>query len=373
MRVVLIGNYAPDRQESMLRYADMLYGGLTEAGLSVRHVAPRAVLRRGRRAANGVDKWLGHADKYVLGVGELRRAVRDADLVHICDHSNAVYVPSRPGVPWVVTCHDLLAVRGALGDDTDCPASITGRWLQRGILAGLGRARAVACVSEATRRDARRLMNRYPGELALVPNALNHPYRLLDAAETRRRLEAIVPLRGIESYVLHVGSGLKRKNRGVILRALAAAPDWTGYAVFAGEPLDPEMKSLARELGVERRIVEVPGPDNDALEALYNGALALVFPSRFEGFGWPVVEAQACGCPVICSDRDPLPEVAGDAALTCDADDAQAFGRAIVSLATQASLRGELVRRGLENAARYARAAMISRFLALYERVGDRR
>ena len=141
--------------------------------------------------------------------------------------------------------------------------------------------------------------------------------------------------------------------------------------VFAGAPLDPALAQLAAQLGVAQRVVEVVDASNEQLEALYNGALALMFPSRFEGFGWPIVEAQACGCPVICSDREPFPEVAGGAAIHCDADDAAAFGRAILRLAAGEG-RDDLVHRGLENAARFARPAMIARFVAIYERVAGR-
>lgn len=130
--------------------------------------------------------------------------------------------------------------------------------------------------------------------------------------------------------------------------------------VFAGQPLSDDQKNLSQSLGVANRVIEVLQPDNLTLEVLYNGAHSLVFPSRFEGFGWPIVEAQACGCPVICSDRDPFPEVSGGAAVFCDADDPVAFGNAIVSLREDASRRGALVSCGLKNAARLSSIAMTS-------------
>jgi glycosyltransferase involved in cell wall biosynthesis len=129
------------------------------------------------------------------------------------------------------------------------------------------------------------------------------------------------------------------------------------------------LRQLAINLGIAARVVEVVKPSGELLEGLYNGALALVFPSRFEGFGWPIIEAQACGCAVICSDREPLPEVAGNAALLCEADDARAFGRAILELGENSARREALARGGVENAARYNRAEMIRRFCVLYEQV----
>ena len=91
--------------------------------------------------------------------------------------------------------------------------------------------------------------------------------------------------------------------------AASIKDQWNGQIVFVGEPLSRELRALAERLQIADRLVEVPNADNELLEALYNRAVALLYPSRFEGFGWPVIEAQACGCPVICSTAGPLPEV----------------------------------------------------------------
>lgn len=373
MKVLLIGNYGPDRQQSMQRYAQLVYDGLREAEHEVTLAVPRAVFNSASRGASGVWKWVGYVDKLVVAPRELARAASNADVVHVCDHSNAVYVPRNSPRPYVVTCHDLLAVRGALGEDTDCPASFTGRQLQKEILSGLRRAQAVACVSGATLKDAQRLLGKFPGQLHVVPNGLNYPYRPLEAAEIERRLAHVVELRNHVPYVLQVGSSLRRKNRECTLRALAdIASSWPGKIVFAGQPLGEELGGLASRLGIADRVVEVIGASNAVLEALYGGALAMIFPSRFEGFGWPIIEAQACGCPVICSDREPFPEIAGGAAIHCDADDHAAFGRAILELTGNAQRRQDLVSLGLRNAARFDRSAMIEQFVALYEQVAAR-
>ena len=316
MRILLVGNYAPDALESMARYAVLMQQGLQELGHEVVLACPGVVLNRAQRPPRNMWKWVGYLDKYLLGVPRLRRAAADADIVHICDQGNSVYVPLTRGVPHLVTCHDLLAVRGALGEPTDCPASFAGRHLQKSILRGLRRAHALACVSTATQRDAQRLLPGYTGQIMLTPNALNYPYRRIGAALALARLAELPGFDTATPFVLNVGSNLRRKNRPAVLHAVAAVRSaWPGRIVFAGEPLSAELRLLARELRISDRVVEVVKPSNEVLEALYNQALALHFPSRFEGFGWPVIEAQACGCPVICSDREPLSEVAGGAAI----------------------------------------------------------
>jgi glycosyltransferase involved in cell wall biosynthesis len=369
VKVLLIGNYGPDRQESMLRYAQMLRAGLLEAGHHVTLAVPRPVLNRRGRPASGVWKWIGYLDKMVLSAADLARAARQADVVHVCDHGNSFYIPGKPRKPYVVTCHDLLAVRGSLGESTDVTPSFTGHYLQRLILDGLKRATAIACVSGATMRDARRLLGDYRGQLIVAPNSLNYPYRKLEVAEVRRRLDVVSALPPDSAYVLLVGGNSRRKNREAALRAVAGiAGSWNGRLVVAGEPLSPEQRRLAQELGVMERIVELGGVSNELLEALYNGALALLFPSRFEGFGWPIAEAQACGCPVICSSSEPLPEVAGAGAILCNADDHAAFGRAIAALARNPAQRDALVTAGFANASRYDRPQLIEQFVSLYER-----
>jgi hypothetical protein len=135
--VLLIGNYPPDRQQSMQRFAMMMLDGLIAAGVPAELIQPQPFFGRFRPANGFVAKWLAYIDKFVLFPRNLRRKLKAAPaLVHICDHSNAMYAKQIRGLPVVSTCHDLLAVRGALGEQTDCPASATGKLLQRWILSG---------------------------------------------------------------------------------------------------------------------------------------------------------------------------------------------------------------------------------------------
>lgn len=370
MNILLIGNYLPDRQESMARYAALVCESLRKAGHAVTLACPPGSLNRASRAPRGVWKWVGYLDKLVLCRRDLQRAAEAADVVHICDHSNAMYVPRVRRRPYVVTCHDLLAVRGALGEATDCPASVTGRYLQRMVLAGLQRADAIACVSRATWDDAKRLLAGYNGRLTVIPNALNYPFRQRDPTEVAALIRSVPGMDRPGPYLLNVGSNLRRKNRDGAMRIVASIGGcWNGYLVFAGEPLNPGLKQFARSLGIADRVVEVAKPSNDVLEALYNGAQALLFPSRFEGFGWPMTEAQACGCPVICGDRAPFPEVSGGAAMLCDLEEEASFAGAVLELAGSSALRADLVQRGLANAAKHQPEAMIGQLEYLYSSV----
>lgn len=366
MKILLIGNYANDRQESMQRFAGLLERGLQARGHSVARIRPRARLGALWPAARGLGKWLGYADKFMLFPRAMRAMAAWADVIHICDHSNAFYTPHLAGRRVVVTCHDLLAVRGALGEDTDCPASLTGKMLQRWILNGLRRARAVACVSSYTRRDVERLIGKGP-RIRVVLNGLNHGYRVLPAEEAASRLACVRQLDLSRPYVLHVGSSQRRKNREGVIRIFGRIKDeWNGQLVFAGQALSSEQIHWIKTLGLQSRVVHAGSPSNDLLEALYNQAHALLFPSTFEGFGWPIIEAQACGCPVVCSDRCSFPEVCGQGAYLRDAGDEAGFAADLMRLCVPLERR-RLTQRGFDNIKRFAADTMLDNYVRLYE------
>ena len=367
--ILLIGNYRPDQQQSMQRFAQMMRHGLASAGISAELIAPQPVLGNFKGAGRFVAKWLGYIDKFIFFPRELRKKLRaHPAVVHICDHSNAVYTRWMKSLPVVVTCHDLLAVRGALGEETNCPASFTGKFLQRWIVRGLRRASAIACVSQATLRDVRRIVVRDENlpRLEVVPLGLNYPYRKLPASEAADRLAKLGYVDLSRPFILHVGSNERRKNREGLLRIFAQTKDkWNGQLVLAGDPLDAKLRLLGKELGVGERIVEVRNPDSEILEALYNCATAFVYPSRFEGFGWPVAEAQACGCPVICSDAGPLPEVVADSAMVHHVDDEKAFAADMLRLNDTAE-RERWSAQSLRNAERFSASKMIERYIDIY-------
>lgn len=366
--ILLIGNYPLDRQQSMQRFATMMLDGLTTSGVSAELIQPEAFFGRFRVAGNFVAKWLAYLDK-ILFRRRLGKKLRERPaIVHICDHSNATYAKAIREVPVVVTCHDLLAVRGALGEATDCPASFTGKILQRWIVSGLESATAIACVSRATLEDASRLIGRKNGKptLGVITLGLSYPFGKLPSEEARGRFAATPTLAQGAEFVLHVGSNLRRKNREGVLRIFARCKDqWKGLVVFAGDPLSPSLRSLGRELGVSDRIVEIPDAESEMLEALYNCATALLFPSTFEGFGWPIAEAHACGCPVLCIDREPMTEVAGAAGLVRPVEDEAGFAADLLRL-TNAEDRARWSAKALENAKRFSAARMVAEYSKLY-------
>lgn len=366
MKVLLVGNYEFDGSTSMKIWADTLHRELLQLGIDAKLIAPRPILGRIKPSSSGLGKWLGYCDRFLFFPQVLRAAASRADVVHICDHGSAMYSLCLKKVPVIVTCHDMHAVLGAFGEVPDCPASPLGRLLQSWICRGLRRAACVACVSNATLADAQRLLRKQTN-LRMVLNALNYPFRQISQDEADRRLKGISGFN--QPFVLHVGSNLTRKNREGVLRVFALASEGIDLRlVFVGQTLTPDLLRLADELQIRDQIITVVRPDVEVIEALYNRALALIFPSRYEGFGWPPIEAQACGCPVVASNIPPLLEVAGQSALLHSVGDERGMAASIRRLATDPQYRQEMRRRGLENVrSRFQTLRMMKEYVSLYK------
>jgi glycosyltransferase involved in cell wall biosynthesis len=375
MRILLIANYLPDAQQSMRRFAGMLEAGFAKAGHEVRQLRPS--VRAGSLARNesGV-KWLGYIDKLVLFPKVLREAIEWAEIVHICDHSNSVYVKYLEERPHVITCHDLLAIRSAQGEISLNETRWSGRRLQSMILGGLRRARQIACVSDATREDVLRMV---PGagaegkEVTRIYNGLNYPYSPMDRNEAGPRLQGL-GLAPDRPFLLHVGGNQWYKNRMGVLRIFAqlhafAVVDNLALAMV-GKPWTEEMRRFIRSHALESAVVELRDVAEEDLRALYSSAELMLFPSLAEGFGWPIIEAQACGCPVVASNLAPMTEVGGDAAIYIDPSHSESAAMGVGgALKAGSALRFGLREAGLRNAARFSTEAMIEAYLGLYERV----
>jgi glycosyltransferase involved in cell wall biosynthesis len=373
MKVLLVSNYAHDRQESMLRFASVLAEGLQAAGVDVQVVRPEPLIGRLKAGAKGLGKYLGYFDKFLLFPRRLHRLAATADLVHICDHSNAVYVRHIAKKPHVVTCNDMLAIRSAHGEFPQNPTSWSGRILQRWILDCLRQARRLTCISEATRRDVLRLTNHQPEKVSVTSMGQNFPYapvpEVAQAAESRRRgghCDSPVLRRfGIPDrpYILHVSRAQWYKNRPAVV-------------AMHGE-LSARLGERAPRLVLVGPACSVPqietrsDVDNATLAALYSGAELLLFPSLEEGFGWPIIEAQACGCPVVTTGKDPMRAVGGKGAIYLDDPTDISSGAAAIEalLAQSEQQRAALVHAGFENAARFSADRMVREYLAIYREV----
>ena len=371
LRILLIGNYPSMRQQSMLRFAELMRRLYAEAGHEVRLLQPAEVVGRLTLNVNhGIGKWLGYVDRFVLFRYNLRRALVWADVVHICDHSSAMTVPWLHGKPHLVTCHDLLAIRGAQGGIAEHRVRFTGRLLQRWIVSGLRHAQRVVCVSRQTAHELQQAAGIASERVSIVQNALNYPYAPMPQAEAIQHMSAMGLLPS-QPYVLHVGGNDWYKNRPGVVRIFAELVNQPGYAahrlVLAGRAWDADLAAAVAGNGLTERVDAVVDADNETLRALYSRAEFLLFPSLAEGFGWPIAEAMVCGCPVVTTGRAPMTEVGSEAALYLD-DPADAAGcaRRIVDAMGPRERRVAL---GFAQAGRFNTATMQAGYLEVVAQI----
>jgi glycosyltransferase involved in cell wall biosynthesis len=222
--------------------------------------------------------------------------------------------------------------------------------------------------SDTTRRDLIRLLHVPDAKIDLVPQGvgMTPPERWGTAEELRRRHD----LRD-RPFVLTLALKRPHKNLESLLEALALIPrDRRPVLVLAGHPTpyEQELREHAVRLGLDEDVRFVGWVPDEQLEGLYRASTCFVFPSLYEGFGLPVLEAMSRGVPVACSDRGALAEVAGDAAVTFDPEQPQEIAAAVETLLADPAERGRLSRAGRANAARFSWAETARRTLHVYER-----
>ena len=260
----------------------------------------------------------------------LRREAR-ADVYHIVDHSYAHLANDLPAERVVVTCHDTDAFR-TLFVPHQRESSLPRMFVKR-VLRGLQRAAVVACDSESTRADLERHGLVRPDRMTVVPIGV-HPSctPIPDSSADATAASLAGELTGPE--LLHVGSTIPRKRVDTLLdllsRVAAARPDVRLLRV--GGPFTAEQDERIEALGLRRHIRVLPFIERPVLAALYRRAALVVLPSEREGFGLPVVEALACGTPIVASDLPVLREVGGDAAEYCSIGDAAQWSVRILAL-----------------------------------------
>lgn len=273
--------------------------------------------------------------------GPLNKSALDADVIH----TPIFIVPPRKKQPLVVTVHDLTLLHFPQHHP----------WNTR-ILMGTGLRRAVRdadaflAISENTRQDLIRLSGVAPERVHVTPLAADPLFRpLADNGALARH--------GIDRpYVLYVGTLEPRKNIGVLLQAFAALEDKELTLVLAGAKgwMYDDIFAAVEQLGIRERIKVTGYVADEDLPILYSQAQVFVYPSLFEGFGLPVLEAMQCGAPVITTNVSSLPEVAGKAAILFAPDDVAGLTKALQRVLSEPGLCDEMRGKSLEQASRFS-------------------
>jgi glycosyltransferase involved in cell wall biosynthesis len=282
-----------------------------------------------------------------------RYAAAPHDLLHY-PHFDLPYLAAGPVV---ATLHDLKYIAHPEFFAQQGWAGKARRLLMLALMRNtVKKARRVITVSHSTRLDAIRYLDAPPQKLRVAPEGVERRYFTPLPPEQitalRRKYGLLAP------YVLFLGERRPHKNITGLLRAFAqlkrmhSAP--LQLAIAGARYADyQEPERLAEDLGLQQAVVFLDAPPDSDLPALYQGASAFALLSRFEGFGLPVIEAMACGTPVVVSNVTSLPEVTGEADLQVSPDDPQAAAQALLSLLPGGEQREACIEQGRRRAEQF--------------------
>lgn len=288
----------------------------------------------------------------------LRLARAGLGLVHFPHYNLPLIKPAR----FVVTVHDLFPFEFPEIHSGPVPRAVN-HMLMRNAVAG---ARQIITPSRATTDAIARHFPHFAGKVTAIPEAADERFSPTRNPEAEASWQMLLGIR--PPYLLYLGQWKAYKNVPLLIEAFRILRQSHANAqlVIAGDdPRHPEVREAAGLLPAGS--VVLPGRVPDAgIPDLYRGAAAVVLPSRAEGFGLPVIEAMACGVPVVCSDLPVLREVGNGAAVFCDPEDPAAFARGIASILDSNGVDG-LRRRGLDRAATFSWRRTAEATAAVYE------
>src|SRR5579885_297936 len=321
----------------------------------------------------GTDReWLDHLAFPLL----VRRFA--PELVHIPLNR----VPMGMTAPYVVTVHD---VGSLLFDERGSVRANLRRYRLR---RGLRRAKVVIAVSEATRRDVERLLGIGPEHVRVVYNApspefFTHNYKEQRESEEPERRRILERYQIDYPFLLYAGNIRPQKNIPRLVEAFAVVrANLAGHPVYhdlrliiIGDEISrfPSVRRAVIQSRVEQAVRFLGFVPQETLRCFYQTAAAFVFPSLYEGFGLPPLEAMACGTPVVTSNVSSLPEVVNDAAMLVNPENVFDIARGVREVLLDEERRGELIHKGRQQAARYSWERTAKEVLEIYKEVAEGR
>jgi len=276
-----------------------------------------------------------------------------------------VLPPTRRGTRTLLTVHDLSFVRAP-----EAASPALRRYLNGVVPRSVQRADHVLADSQATKDDLVALYGTSPDKITVLLSGVNARFRRIEdqaALDSVRRKYQI----DTKPYFLAVGTIQPRKNYERLIQALPMLPEAqrdVQLVIVGGRGwLEEPIYATVRELGLQDRVKFLGFADDSDLPALYSGAICLAFPSLYEGFGLPLLEAMACGTPTLSANVSSLVEVAGDASVFVDPLSLDSISEGLARVLTEKDLRAALIERGYAQATRFTWEAAASRLLGVYQ------
>lgn len=361
----------------------MLYVGMQKNGHNVEIWSPKA--RIVKLAKGSLKKWFGYIDQFIIFQIEVKLKIKKIPkdtLFVITDHALGPWVPLVNKRNHVIHCHDFLAQDSAKDNIIEHKTGITGKLYQRFIYHGYSQGRNFISVSQKTQKDLHRFLGYEPSVSEVVYNGINKPLAYKNTNQSRQVIGKCLGKDLSQGYILHIGGNSWYKNRFEVVKIYDKWRDVNDIPlplVLIGQSPSEDLVEARMQSKFSEDIHFVVNLDDKFINDAYSGAIVLLFPSLEEGFGWPIAEAMASGCPVITTRKDPMMEVAGSGGIFIDRfergmdeyikwlDGAATVLQNLVQLPELE--RTKLIEYGLENAKRFDTNHAIQTIESIYIRI----
>lgn len=384
MKIVLLTH--PDflPSQSMPRYAQWLAEGMKKRGYQVHIWQPKPICYR-LPVPQALKKWMGYIDQFFLFPFWIKKQLRrhTPDTLYVfTDHALGPWVPYLARFPHLIHCHDFLAQRSALGEIPENPTGFTGKVYQAYIRRGYKKGKNFISISEKTKADLHRFLTAKPEVSAMVYNGLTRDFNpVTEQQAVKDNLAQAFNINLTNGFILHVGGNQWYKNRRGVIELYSAWRKLTASQlplILIGAPPNEAVMTTYRQSAYQHDIFFLTGVNDTQINHFYGTADVLLFPSLAEGFGWPIIEAMASGCPVITTNDAPMNEVGGDAAIYIDKrpnGDSEATRHWALAAATVLENvihhphSQQLVRKGLLNAKRFDAENALDNIETIYKQL----
>ncbi|MFA6958616.1 MAG: glycosyltransferase family 1 protein [Thermoanaerobaculia bacterium] len=366
MLVTFLRDFIEDGRTSMEGYSDNLVAQLSERHsdeFAIREFRP--VLGRAALLPDALNLRMRVA-RYVSYPQQVRR-LGNGGVFHILDHGYAHLMSVIDPRRTVLTVHDIIPILAGRGLIAGLP-SMRRNWLAEWTATFYRRAARIVADSESTKNDLIRFCACDPGRIDVIHPGVDPAYRPLEAAE-RLAARQVLGLPVDDKLVLVIG-GAYYKNHATSVRVMARLSTRLERLrlVYLGGP-SRHWDDAVRGSSIRDSVIELPFVRPAQMVQLYNAVDCLLFPSWYEGFGLPPLEAMACGTPAVTSSSASLPEVGGDTALTAAPDDIEQLALHVERLLNDSQFRAAVVDRGLQQRQRFDWAQGCSRLAEIYRQV----